>query len=69
VPRITISLHPGSRDDTNIGPVLSPEQDALDLTKAAVFSIMLSGFTLLYTWILNLIARYRIITENLQGRS
>lgn len=69
VPRITISLHPGSRDDTNIGPVLSPEQDALDLTKAAVFSIMLSGFTLLYTWILNLIARYRIITGDLQGRS
>lgn len=58
VPRITISLHPGSRDDVNIGPILSPEQDALDLTKAMVFSIMLAGFTLFFTWMLNVVARY-----------
>ncbi len=67
VPRITPSLHPGSRDDSNIGPILSPEQDALDTTKAIIFSIMLSGFTLLYTWMLNLTARYKLIQHQLDG--
>ncbi len=67
VPRITASLHPGSRDDSNIGPILSPEQDALDMTKAIIFSIMLSGFTFLYTWMLNLTARYKLIQHQLDG--
>ncbi|GIV54228.1 MAG: hypothetical protein KatS3mg039_0746 [Candidatus Kapaibacterium sp.] len=66
VPRITTSLHPGSRDDTNIGPILSPEQDTLDTTKAAIFSIMLAGFTLLYSWMLNFVARYRLIANYFQ---
>ncbi|MCX7930682.1 MAG: cytochrome c biogenesis protein [Chlorobi bacterium] len=69
VPRITFSLHPGSRDDTNIGPLLTPEQDALDATKAAVFSLMLAGFTLLYTWLLNIVSRYIRLTERFSAEN
>ncbi|RMF33451.1 MAG: hypothetical protein D6747_06885 [Chlorobiota bacterium] len=68
VPRITVSLHPGSKDDANIGPILSPEHDALDLTKAAVFSIMLAGFTVLYTWMLSITARFHILRQRLLGQ-
>ena len=67
VPRVTVSLHPGSKDDVNIGPMLSPEQSALDLTKAAVFSIMLAGFTLLYAWLLSIRARLDILDQRLIG--
>jgi hypothetical protein len=67
VPRVTVSLHPGSKDDVNIGPMLSPEQSALDLTKAAVFSIMLAGFTLLYAWLLSMRARLDILGQRLIG--
>lgn len=69
VPRITVSLHPGSKDDVNIGPILSPEQDALDMTKAAVFSIMFAGFTVLYTWMLSITARYNLLRQRLLGRT
>ncbi|GBD05434.1 Cytochrome c biogenesis protein CcsA [bacterium HR20] len=68
VPRITVSLHPGSKDDVNIGPILSPEQDALDLTKAAVFSIMLAGFTVLYSWMLSITARYHLLRQRIVGQ-
>lgn len=65
LPRITISLHPGSKDDTSIGPLLSPEQTALDMTKAAVFSLMFAGFILLYSWLLNITVRYQLLCQRL----
>lgn len=68
-PRVTASLHPGSRDDVNIGPILSPEIDALDATKAIIFSIMLCAFTLLYTWILNIVVRLEITTLRITQRT
>lgn len=69
IPRITMSLHPGSKDDTNIGPLLSPEQSALDMTKAVVFSLMLAGFILLYSWLLNITVRYHLLRQRLSPKS
>ncbi len=63
VPRITESLHPGSRDDTNAGPILSAQADSINLTKAIIFSLSLSGFTLLYFWLLSLGVRISILDQ------
>lgn len=63
VPRIMQGLHPGSSDDKNIGPLASMDKDAIDLTKAVIFSMSLGGFTLLYFWLLNLGIRLRMIEE------
>lgn len=54
IPRMTQSLHPGSQNDTNAGPILSTQADAINITKAYIFSLSLSAFTLLYFWMLNL---------------
>ncbi|MCS7000553.1 MAG: cytochrome c biogenesis protein CcsA [Bacteroidota bacterium] len=67
LPRLTISLHPGSKDDTTIGPILSPQQDALDVTKAVIFSLMLAGFSLLFTWLLSIVTRYMLLKKRLDS--
>lgn len=54
LPRITEGLHPGSQDDVNSGPVLSTQENSLNLTKAMIFSLSLSGFTLVYFWLLSI---------------
>ncbi len=63
VSRITQSLHPGSSDDSNSGPILSPQQDTIDLTKAMIFSLSLSGFTLLYFWLLSIGVRISLLDQ------
>ncbi len=63
VPRMTESLHPGSRDDSNAGPILSPQADAINTTKAMIFSLSLSSFTLLYFWLLSMGVRISILDQ------
>jgi len=65
VPRIMQGLHPGSSDDKNIGPLASMDKDAIDLTKAFIFSLSLGGFTLLYFWLLNIGIRLHFIEERI----
>lgn len=60
LPRLAPGLHPGSADDTNIGPLLSTTSDAINLTKQLVFLLALFSFTLVYFWLMNI--RYRALT-------
>ncbi len=60
LPRLAPGLHPGSSDDTNIGPLLSAKSDAINLTKQLVFLLSLFSFTLVYFWLMNI--RYRALT-------
>ncbi len=57
LPRLLPGLHPGSSDDTNAGPLLSPKSDAINPTKQVLFALSLFSFTLVYFWLTNL--RYR----------
>ncbi|MDZ4744483.1 MAG: cytochrome c biogenesis protein CcsA [bacterium] len=60
LPRLAPGLHPGSSDDTSIGPLLSTKSDAINLTKQLVFLLSLFSFTLVFFWLMNL--RYRTLT-------
>lgn len=64
LPRLMPGLHPGSSDDVNIGPLLSPRSDAINPVKNAVFGLALFSFTLVFGWIANL----RIRTEQIEHR-
>ena len=59
LPRLAPGLHPGSSDDSSIGPLLSTKSDAINLTKQLVFLLSLFSFTLVYFWLVNL--RYRAL--------
>jgi len=60
LPRMLPGLHPGSADDVNAGPLLSPKSDAINTTKQILFGLSLFSFTILYFWLVNL----RVRTEN-----
>lgn len=60
LPRLLPGLHPGSADDVNVGPLLSPKSDAINTTKQLLFGLSLFSFTVLYFWLVNL----RVRTEN-----
>ncbi len=57
LPRLLPGLHPGSADDSNIGPLLSPRSDAINPTKNAVFGLALFSFTMVFAWLVNLRVR------------
>lgn len=59
LPRLAPGLHPGSSDDSSIGPLLSTTSDAINLTKQLVFILSLFSFTLVYFWLMNI--RYRAL--------
>jgi heme exporter protein C len=61
VPRITNSLHPGSRSEGNIGPVLSSQSDMLNTTKQYIFSLSLMSFSIVFLWLLNLRIRIGLL--------
>ena len=63
LPRIVSGLHPGSADDTSLGPIMSGGSDMLNLNKQIVFSIALASFTMAFFWILNIYNRYKLIKE------
>jgi heme exporter protein C len=60
-PRLVTGLHPGSLESGNIGPVLSPQADALDSTKQAIFGLSMFAFSLTFFWMLNLSIRTGLI--------
>lgn len=59
LPRLLPGLHPGSADDTNLGPLLSPRSDAINPIKTAVFGLALFSFTLVFSWLVNI--RLRLV--------
>lgn len=61
MPRTTQGLHPGSAGDPNIGPVLSPQKDALNVIHQVLFGLSGFGFTLLFFWMLNVSIRSRLL--------
>lgn len=67
LPRLMPGLHPGSSDDTNIGPLLSPRSDAINLTKQYVFGLSLFSFTLVYFWLMNLHVRITRSTRHMKS--
>ncbi|MBI3260047.1 MAG: cytochrome c biogenesis protein CcsA [Ignavibacteriae bacterium] len=68
LPRITEGLHPGSKGDANIGPVLSPQAEALNPLKQIILSLSFAGFTLIFFWMLSLQIRVKTITMQLLER-
>jgi len=64
LPRIVSGLHPGSADDSSMGPILSGGSDQLNINKQIVFSLALASFTMLFFWILNIFNRYKLLKEN-----
>ncbi len=63
LPRLLPGLHPGSADDVNAGPLISPKSDDINPTKQMVFTVSLFGFTLLFYWLVNLVIRTRAVAR------
>lgn len=61
MPRMEGGLHPGSAGSGNIGPVLSPQEDALNPLKQVFFGLSMFSFTMLFFWMLNVGARTRLL--------
>jgi len=64
LPRLMPGLHPGSADDSNIGPLLSPKSDAINITKQYIFGWSLFSFTLVFFWLTNLKIRATKLLED-----
>ena len=62
LPRLLPGLHPGSADDVNAGPLLSPQSDAINATKQVVFGLSLFAFTMVFFWLMNLKTRITSLT-------
>lgn len=63
LPRLVPGLHPGSADDTNAGPLLSPKSSDINLTKQIVFGLALFAFTMVYFWLMNMHVRITRLTR------
>jgi heme exporter protein C len=61
VPRVMDGLHPGAGNDSNAGPLLSSQPDALNLVKQVIFSLSFGAFTMLYLWMLSLHVRVQTL--------
>lgn len=69
LPRLLPGLHPGSSDDTNMGPLLSPRSDAINPTKQLLFGLSLFTFTLVYFWLMNLRVRAARVQRDVNALS
>ena len=65
LPRITIGLHPGSADDTNLGPIISSEATSLSYLKQISFSISFMGWTMMYYLLLNILVRFNYLKKEI----
>lgn len=65
LPRLLPGLHPGSSDDVNAGPLLSPKSDAINTTKQVVFGLSLFAFTVVFFWLVNLKVRLVGLTDRI----
>lgn len=68
LPRIMPGLHPGSKDDTTAGPMLSLQSDTLNPVKQVLFGAALMAFTMVFYWIVGLRARTLEVERRLQSR-
>lgn len=68
IPRMFSGLHPGSADDTNSGPVVSTQENALDSNLAYSFGFALFAFTVLFFWILNIKVRQSELKRQLNEK-
>lgn len=57
LPRLASGLHPGSKDDTNAGPLVSAQSSSLDSNLVWGFGLSLFALTIIYFWILNILVR------------
>ena len=64
IPRLLPGLHPGSADDVNAGPLLSPKSDAINTTKQIIYNLSLFSFTTLFFWLVSI----RLRIANLLNR-
>jgi len=69
LPRLLPGLHPGSSDDVNAGPLLSPKSDALNTTNLVVYGLSLFSFTLVYYWLMNIRIRLETLRNKLKVMS
>jgi hypothetical protein len=56
-------LHPGSADDSTIGPVLDAGSEAMNLNKQFTFSLALFAFTMVFFWMMNILVRFKLLKE------
>ena len=68
MPRMMKGLHPGASGDVNTGPVLSPQEDALDPIKQVLFSVSSFSFLMLFFWMLNLAIRTSLAEYRARSR-
>lgn len=61
LPRMVDGLHPGSADSGSIGPVISPDEDALNPVKQIIFALSMFSFTMLFFWMLNVRVRVGLL--------
>jgi heme exporter protein C len=63
LPRMVSGLHPGSADDSTIGPVLDAGSEAMNLNKQFTFSLALFAFTMVFFWMMNILVRFKLLKE------
>lgn len=70
LPRMLTSLHPGGKGDPGgVGPLLSPQSDAINPTKQVLFALSLFAFTLVYAWLVNIRMRVLAMQRRLDNAS
>jgi heme exporter protein C len=70
LPRMLTSLHPGGKGDPGgVGPLLSPQSDAINPTKQVLFALSLFAFTLVYSWLVNIRMRVLAVQRQLDHES
>lgn len=69
LPRLIPGLHPGSSDDVNAGPLLSPTSDAINTTKQLVFGLSLFAFTMIFFWLMSLKIRATNVLHSIASRN
>lgn len=69
MPRLLEGNHPGSANSPNAGPILSTQENTLNILQAFGFSFGFASFTLLFFWLINL--KYRIVrlTNNVKVKN
>ncbi len=69
MPRLLEGNHPGSANSPNAGPILSSQENTLNILQAFGFSFGFASFTLLYFWLINLKARIVRLTNKVKVKN
>lgn len=67
LPRLIPGLHPGSANDVNAGPLLSPQSDAINTVKQLIFGGSLFSFTLIFFWLVSIDVRTTLVSLRKRG--